>query len=62
MLLFGFRNIFKCCKGKGTTELIRRKNLFDQGWNKVQKDIDIANIVLEMRSLRFLISSMLSKR
>lgn len=36
--------------------------LFGNGWNKVQDDIDITNIVLELKSLRFITKSLLSKR
>ena len=68
--IFGFWNVFKlpftrlrCLWSKITFEkFAKKKKVFEQGWDRVQKDIDIRSIVFEIRTLRFLIKSFLTRR
>jgi hypothetical protein len=40
-------------------DIQRRSEISKEGWIKVQQDIDIANIVKEIRTLRFIVKTIL---
>jgi hypothetical protein len=40
--------------------IAKNRKIYEDGWNRVQEDIDLVNIVKELRTLRFINKSLLS--